>query len=122
MKEIKFVDVGEGITEGHLQKWLVSDGAQVKEDQPIVQVETDKAIVSVPAPSDGILKIVAMEDTTLHVGDTLAYIGTPQELSGIAQMPTAAQEYLKSIQAGVKITEPARVSAVTPIKEILARR
>ena len=38
MKEIRFVDVGEGITEGHLRKWLVADGAQVKEDQPLFQV------------------------------------------------------------------------------------
>ena len=50
MKEIKFVDVGEGITEGHVRKWLVKDGDSVKEDQPVVQVETDKAVVNVPAP------------------------------------------------------------------------
>ena len=53
MKEIKFVDVGEGITEGHVRKWLVNDMGEVKEDQSIVQVETDKAVVNVPAPISG---------------------------------------------------------------------
>ena len=61
MKEIRFVDVGEGITEGHIQKWLVNDGDTVKEDQSILQVETDKAVVNVPSPIDGIVKIVAKE-------------------------------------------------------------
>jgi len=63
MKEIKFVDIGEGITEGHIQKWLVNDGDDVKEDQAVVQIETDKAIVNIPSPIDGRIKIVAKEDT-----------------------------------------------------------
>ena len=116
MKEIKFVDVGEGITEGHLQKWLVKDGDQVKEDQSIVQVETDKAIVSVPAPIDGILKIVAKDDTVLHVGDTLAYIGTLQELAAIpTQQAQAAAP--KSAQAAAE--KPAQAQKAAQ-KEILA--
>ena len=52
MKEIRFVDVGEGITEGHIQKWLVKDGDAVKEDMPVFQIETDKAIVNIPSPID----------------------------------------------------------------------
>ncbi|MEM3180791.1 MAG: dihydrolipoamide acetyltransferase family protein [Candidatus Micrarchaeaceae archaeon] len=80
MKELKFVDVGEGITEGHLQKWLVKDGDEVKEDQPIAMIETDKAVVSVPAPTNGKVKIVAKENTDVHIGDTLALIGEENEL------------------------------------------
>ncbi len=90
MKEIRFVDVGEGITEGHIQKWLVRDGDAVKEDQSIVQVETDKAVVNVPSPIDGFVKIVAKEDATVHVGDLVAQIGTKDELSGGA--PSAARQ------------------------------
>ena len=93
MKEIRFVDVGEGITEGHIRKWLVKDGDMVKEDQPIAQVETDKAVVNVPSPIDGIVKIAAQENTTVHVGDMVAYIGEAQELASIpqnAQPQTAA--------------------------------
>ncbi len=83
MKELKFVDVGEGITEGHVRKWLVLDGANVKEDQAIVKIETDKAIVDVPAPIEGIVKINAKENTTVHLGDVIAYIGTSAELNNL---------------------------------------
>ena len=116
MKEIRFVDVGEGITEGHLQKRLVGDGDKVKEDQGIVQVETDKAIVSVPAPIDGIVKIVAREGADLHVGDTIAYIGTSQELAAIPkqQAQTAAP---KSTQTATE--RPVRAQAAAQ-PEILA--
>ena len=106
MKEIKFVDVGEGITEGHIRKWLVADGAEVKEDQPLFQVETDKAVVNMPAPIDGILKIVAKEDSIVKLGDTIAQVGTSAELSSApvpvpspvaqqaaAQTPQAQQEH-----------------------------
>lgn len=90
MKEIKFVDVGEGITEGHIKKWLVQDGAEVKEDQPLFQVETDKAVVNMPAPIDGIVKIFAKEDTTVKVGDMIAQVGTKEELSSSAPSPAVA--------------------------------
>ncbi len=82
MKEIKFVDVGEGITEGHIQKYLVNDGDMVNEDQPVVQVETDKAVVNAPAPISGKIKFVAKENSDVKVGDTIAIIGTDAELSG----------------------------------------
>jgi len=100
MKEIKFVDIGEGITEGHIQKWLVNDGDDVKEDQAVVQIETDKAIVNIPSPIDGRIKIVAKEDTDVHIGDILAIIGSEDELKSVSaqkgeQMPQKSTE-LKS--------------------------
>jgi pyruvate dehydrogenase E2 component (dihydrolipoamide acetyltransferase) len=94
MKEIKFVDVGEGITEGHIKKWLVQDGAEVKEDQSLFQVETDKAVVNMPSPIDGIVKIFAKENTTVKLGDTIAQVGTRDEFSPApqpAQQPAAVQ-------------------------------
>ncbi len=87
MKDIRFVDVGEGITEGKIQKWLVKDGDNVKEDQSVVQVETDKAIVNVPSPITGIIKISIKEGSILHIGDTLAYIGTSDELKNVSAAP-----------------------------------
>ncbi len=89
MKELKFVDVGEGITEGHVQKWLVKDGDAVKEDQPIVKVETDKAVVDVPAPGSGIVKVVAKENSDVHVGDTIAIVGNADELKSAANAAVA---------------------------------
>ncbi len=81
MKEIKFIDVGEGITEGHVRQWLVKDGDQVKEDQPVVRVETDKAVVNVPSPITGTIRQNVKEGTDVHLGDTIAFIGTPDELT-----------------------------------------
>jgi pyruvate dehydrogenase E2 component (dihydrolipoamide acetyltransferase) len=84
MKEIKFIDVGEGITEGHVRQWLVKDGEQVKEDQPVVRVETDKAVVNVPSPITGTIKQNVGENADVHLGDTIAFIGTPDELKAVS--------------------------------------
>ena len=74
--EFKFPDVGEGITEGEIVKWLVKEGDTVKADQNIVQVETDKAVVDLPAPVGGkILKINFKEGDTVKVGEVLVVIG-----------------------------------------------
>lgn len=96
MKEIKFVDVGEGITEGHLQKWLVKDGDLVKEDQPLFQIETDKAVVNIPSPISGKVKIIVKEDSTVYVGDTIAAVGTEAELKGSNTTQSTSQKIEKA--------------------------
>jgi pyruvate dehydrogenase E2 component (dihydrolipoamide acetyltransferase) len=105
MKTLKFVDVGEGITEGHVRKWLVKDGENVKEDQSLVQIETDKAVVNLPAPISGNVKIVSPDNTTLHVGDVIAYVG---ELSEIMN-PTAQPEATPT--AAAQQAQPAAAAA-----------
>ncbi|MGC8478678.1 MAG: dihydrolipoamide acetyltransferase family protein [Candidatus Micrarchaeia archaeon] len=111
MKEIKFVDVGEGITEGHLQKWLVNDGDTVKEDQSLAQVETDKAVVNVPAPTAGKIRIMIKEGSDLHLGDLLAYIGTDQELNAISAQakPSSVAAVQQAQQA-----KPAQIASSKP--------
>lgn len=101
MKELKFVDVGEGITEGHILKWLVKDGDTVNEDQSIVQVETDKAVVNAPAPIGGVVKIVAKEDSIVHIGDTIAFVGTADEVRGAIPAPKAAPQPQKTQAAAL---------------------
>ena len=65
--EFKFPDVGEGIHEGEIVKWLVKEGDKVDADQPLGEIETDKAIVEMPSPKSGkIMKI--------HVGETMVTI------------------------------------------------
>jgi pyruvate dehydrogenase E2 component (dihydrolipoamide acetyltransferase) len=119
MKEIRFVDVGEGITEGHVRKWLFKDGDAVKEDAPIVQVETDKAVVNVPAPISGTLRIAAPEGTTLHIGDLVAQIGEPSELRAAAkpqqaavQQQPAKQQAQAPQQTAIKAREPIATPSV----------
>src|ERR1700712_5767526 len=55
-QNVKLPDIGEGVTEGELVKWLVKPGDQVKADQPVAEVMTDKATVEVPSPVAGIVK------------------------------------------------------------------
>ena len=48
--EFKFPDIGEGLTEGEIVRWLVKEGDEIKEGQPLVEVETDKALAEIPSP------------------------------------------------------------------------
>jgi len=67
MKEFKFPDVGEGIAEGEIVRWLVQEGDTVRAHQSIVEMETDKAVVELPAPCAGVVRELRGE-----VGDLVA--------------------------------------------------
>jgi pyruvate dehydrogenase E2 component (dihydrolipoamide acetyltransferase) len=115
LKELKFVDVGEGITEGHVQKWLVNDGDTVKEDQSIVQIETDKAVVNAPAPISGVVKIVAKENTIVKVGDTVAFVGTAEEIKGAIPAPASPpqpQAQKVAVPEAPQVQQPAQPQKV----------
>jgi pyruvate dehydrogenase E2 component (dihydrolipoamide acetyltransferase) len=73
--ELKLPDVGEGIAEGEVVRWLVAEGAQVKEDDPLVEILTDKANVEIPSPVSGtVVKILAAPGQVVKVGELLALI------------------------------------------------
>ena len=62
-------DVGEGIAEGTIVEWLVSEGETIEVDQPVVKVETDKAVVELPSPDAGVvLRLHAAVGETVAVG------------------------------------------------------
>src|SRR3989344_1926856 len=91
--EFKFPDVGEGIAEGEIVKWLVKEGDNVKQDQPIAEVETDKAIVEIPAPQAGvILKIHHKAGDTVKVGEILVTIGNAGEKASEKKEKPAERE------------------------------
>ncbi len=67
--------MGEGVIEATITKWLVSEGSQVKEDDPLVEVATDKVDSEIPAPASGtIVSIVSKEGSVPKIGDLLAVI------------------------------------------------
>ncbi|MCU0472545.1 MAG: 2-oxo acid dehydrogenase subunit E2 [Bacteroidales bacterium] len=67
--------MGEGVIEATINKWMVTEGAAVKEDDPIVEVATDKVDSEVPAPADGVIvSILAREGSVVKVGEILAVI------------------------------------------------
>src|SRR3990167_3809509 len=73
--EFKFPDVGEGIHEGEIVKWFVKEGDRIKADQPLGEIETDKAVVEMPSPKSGkILKLHIAAGGIIHVGETMVTI------------------------------------------------
>src|SRR4051812_31982401 len=66
--------MGESVTEAVLLKWHKADGEAVKENEPIVELETDKANVDVPAPASGVFKRMKKEGETVKIGETIATI------------------------------------------------
>jgi pyruvate dehydrogenase E2 component (dihydrolipoyllysine-residue acetyltransferase) len=78
--EFKFPDIGEGLTEGEIVRWLVKEGDEIKEGQPLVEVETDKALAEIPSPKTGvILKILAKEKEIVTVGQVIVIFGEKGE-------------------------------------------
>jgi 2-oxoisovalerate dehydrogenase E2 component (dihydrolipoyl transacylase) len=76
-REFKLPDLGEGLTEGEVVRWLVKEGDAVTLNQPIVEVETAKAVVEIPAPYAGtVVKLHAGEGDTLDVGAPLLSVDT----------------------------------------------
>ena len=72
IEEFKLPDVGEGVAEGELVSWLVAPGDRVEEDQPVAEVETDKALVEVPSSYDGTVEELFVEEgETVPVGDVI---------------------------------------------------
>ena len=72
--------LGESVTEGTVTRWLKQEGDTVEEDEPLLEVSTDKVDTEIPSPASGVLKkIVAQEDDTVEVGGELAVIGDADE-------------------------------------------
>jgi pyruvate/2-oxoglutarate dehydrogenase complex dihydrolipoamide acyltransferase (E2) component len=73
-------DLGEGLTEGEVARWLVSEGQEIREDDPLVEIQTDKATVDIPSPYEGtVLRILVAEGDVVPVGTELVLIGAPGE-------------------------------------------
>jgi pyruvate dehydrogenase E2 component (dihydrolipoamide acetyltransferase) len=74
--EFKLPDLGEGLTEGEVARWLVAEGDEVAEDQPLVELQTDKTTVEIPSPAAGrVARILVAEGEVVPVGTTLVVIG-----------------------------------------------
>ena len=80
-KEFRLPDIGEGLTEAEIVRWLIPEGGTVKADQPVVEVETDKAVVEIPSPFAGVvLYHGGAEGQTLAVGEILLVVGDEGEV------------------------------------------
>jgi pyruvate/2-oxoglutarate dehydrogenase complex dihydrolipoamide acyltransferase (E2) component len=119
--EFKLPDLGEGLTEGEVARWLVSEGDEVTEDQPLVEIQTDKTTVEIPSPAAGkVAQILVEEGKVVPVGTVLVVIGEDGAVPGQAQ---AAAE--KPKEAKPRDQAPARGSdgraRATPLVRRLAQ-
>jgi pyruvate dehydrogenase E2 component (dihydrolipoyllysine-residue acetyltransferase) len=88
--EFRLPDVGEGVAEGEVVKWLVKEGDVLQEDQPMVEIMTDKATVEIPAPRAGrVAKLMFAEGQICPVGKVLIAIEVPDTAAGDAIAATA---------------------------------
>jgi pyruvate/2-oxoglutarate dehydrogenase complex dihydrolipoamide acyltransferase (E2) component len=86
--EFRLPDIGEGLTEAEIVKWLVPVGGVVEVDAPLVEVETDKAVVEIPSPFGGtVLAHGAEEGATIQVGEVLAVIGDSSDMPNGKEAP-----------------------------------
>ncbi len=137
--EFCFPDVGEGITEGEVVRWLVKQGDTVRTDQPLVEVETDKAVVEIPAPQAGtILRLTVGEGEKIYVGNVLVVIGDPEEDAADPASVAAALAAAPSVsvvgtladtltdlppppelvQAGERLVNASRVLAIPSVRKL----
>src|ERR1043166_2108880 len=74
--EFKLPDLGEGLTEGEVARWLVTEGQEVAEDEPLVEIQTDKTTGEIPSPAaGGVSEILVQEGAVGPVGTVLVVIG-----------------------------------------------
>ena len=114
--EFKLPDLGEGLTEGEIARWLVQEGQEIAEDDPLVEVQTDKTTVEIPSPAAGkVASILVDEGNVVPVGTVLVVIGD----GAMAQ----AEEQPRAESAGVSAevadpSEPSRLRATPLIRKI----
>ena len=94
--EFKLPDLGEGLTEGEIARWLVSEGQELAEDDPLVEIATDKTTVEIPSPAAGtVTRILVGEGEVVPVGTVLVVIGgdgAPTSAPPAAVAPVAPKE------------------------------
>jgi pyruvate dehydrogenase E2 component (dihydrolipoamide acetyltransferase) len=105
--EFRLPDIGEGLAEAEVIEWLVAVGAPVAMDQPLVQVETDKAVTDIPAPRAGVLLHQgAPAGSVVEVGQVLAVIGDPGERWEDGTRPVEAAPIVGTLQEAELVRSP----------------
>ncbi|HAX93403.1 MAG TPA: hypothetical protein DCY25_05560 [Bacteroidales bacterium] len=105
--------MGEGVIEATITKWLVKPGAEVKEDDPIVEVATDKVDSEIPAPSSGIISsFLAKEGSVVKVGETIAILESnavagPEEQAAVSKEVERIRETIKEAREEIKTEQAA---------------
>ncbi|MGI9413351.1 MAG: 2-oxoglutarate dehydrogenase complex dihydrolipoyllysine-residue succinyltransferase [Hyphomicrobiales bacterium] len=109
--EIRVPTLGESVTEATIAQWFKKEGEAVAADEPLVELETDKVTVEVPAPAAGVLSDIAVKDgDTVEVGALLGAIAEGAGAPAAKAEPAAAPEPAKA-EAPAPAPEPAPAAA-----------
>ena len=125
-QEFRLVDIGEGLTEAEIVSWLVAVGDRVVEDQPVVEIETDKAVVEMPAPVTGTVVALGGDvGSVISVGEVLIVVddgnpdGDPRDADAPAAEPSRARNAAIAAPAAPVATHR---PLATPSTRALARK
>ena len=111
--EFRFPDIGEGTDAGELLEWHVTEGQEVREDDPLAEVETDKARVTIPCPTTGrVLELRANIGDRLPVGEVMAVFEPAVPRPAPAAQPAA------SAPRAVATPSPARADQIIPLRGV----
>src|SRR3954467_6331376 len=114
--EIKVPAMGESVTEATISKWFKKEGDAVARDEPVLELETDKVTVEVPAPADGAIESIDVkEGSTVQVGTVLGAIA-----EGRAGTPSASAPVRNPDAAAPKAEATASKPAPQPAAERVA--
>jgi pyruvate dehydrogenase E2 component (dihydrolipoamide acetyltransferase) len=121
--EFKLPDLGEGVVEGEIVKWLVAAGEMVKEDQEIVELMTDKATVTVPSPRAGkVLSLHGKEGEMARVHQLLLVLEVSGESRAAVAAPASTVAVVAPDPAAIRTAaEPASKVLATPVTRRMAR-
>src|SRR3954447_23605899 len=112
--DIKVPSVGESITEGSIARWIKKNGDLVRIDEPIFELETEKASTEVPSPAAGKLLIKSPEGAKVAIG---AVVGSIDPADVPAAKPAATEKTAKPAQDASPATSPLSPSASRLAKE-----
>jgi pyruvate dehydrogenase E2 component (dihydrolipoamide acetyltransferase) len=122
--EFKLPDLGEGLTEGEIARWLVAEGQEIAEDDPLVEIQTDKTTVEIPSPAAGkVARILVAEGETVAVGTVLIVIGEDGAEPAVDELaPAEERPAAPAVSSGLATAHapPGRVRA-TPLVRRLAQ-
>jgi pyruvate/2-oxoglutarate dehydrogenase complex dihydrolipoamide acyltransferase (E2) component len=91
--EFKLPDLGEGLTEGEIARWLVQEGQEIREDDPLVEIATDKTTVEIPSPAGGLVsQILVEEGDVVPVGTVIVVIGGDGDPPASSPVAPAAEK------------------------------
>jgi len=112
--------MGEGVIEATINKWLVSEGSQVKEDDPLVEVATDKVDTEVPAPMSGtIVSIAVKEGSVARIGELLAVIES--DVTATKEDQQKVEKEVERVRETISEEKKEKPATEVPVQEIKGR-